>query len=113
MVEVVVYDNNGREQGTVVLELIHVDEASRGEGVTWLCEIFAIKDEYFAWWVSQTYDSKKVGVHFCVRRSNQCRVRTQFRDPFHVDVFRLLPGDSVLSLTWLSMEEKAALKTTG
>lgn len=109
LVEMVVYDNGGRTQGTLVVELVHRDMASQGEGETWLCHAHAVSDEYFDWWMSQTYDSKKVGVHFCLRRGDQCRVRTHYRDPLHADVFRLLPQDAVLGLPWLSMEEKAHL----
>eukprot|EP00438_Fugacium_kawagutii_P008177 Skav214671 [mRNA] locus=scaffold923:459186:464944:+ [translate_table: standard] len=109
LVEIVVYDDRGAQQGTIVAELLRRDEASGGEGETWLCHVHAISDEYFRWWMGQTFEGSKVGIHFCVRRGDQCRVRTNYRDPLHCDVYRHLPQDSALSLGWLTDAEKTGL----
>eukprot|EP00435_Cladocopium_sp_Y103_P028876 s1016_g7.t1 len=109
LVEAVVYDDQGRQQGTVVLELTRCEKKDGIEGEVWMTTVRGIQDAYFAWWVSQTYPDQEIPVHFCGRRGDNCQVATAYRDPLHIDVFRLLPGDSALQLSWLSNEEHAAL----
>ena len=47
--------------------------------------------------------------HFCGRQAHRCTVPTFYRDPIHVDVFRVLPKEAYLELTWLddAMKERA------
>ena len=106
LVEIVVYNDQGQTQGTILVELLREYEDPAHEGRSWLGKIHACQDDYFAWWVSTTYDQGEAGIHFCGRRGDHCSVRTPFRDVLHVDVFRMLPGDSALSLPWLSEDQK-------
>lgn len=106
LVEIVVYTDQGQPQGTVIIELIRELDNEANEGQAWLGKIHACQDDYFAWWVSTTYDRGEAGLHFCARRSDHCTVRTPFRDVLHVDVFRMLPADSVLTLGWLSDDQR-------
>ena len=106
LIEIVVYNDQGQTQGTILVELLREYEDPAHEGRSWLGKIHACQDDYFAWWVSTTYDQGEAGIHFCGRRGDHCSVRTPFRDVLHVDVFRMLPGDSALSLPWLSEDQK-------
>ena len=107
--ELVVYDDHGQQQGTIVVELVRCEKSEGIEGETWTTRVRAVQDEYFSWWMSETYVDGMVTVHFCGRRSDQCQVQTPYRHPLHADVFRLLPGDSALRLSWLTVEQKQAI----
>ena len=109
LAEVVVYDDHGRQQGTILVELKRCEKNEGIEGEVWMTQMMAVQDGYFSWWVSETYPDGEVPMHFCGRRSDHCQVQTAYRNPLHADVFRLLPGDSALQLSWLSAEQKLSL----
>eukprot|EP00435_Cladocopium_sp_Y103_P041032 s1263_g11.t1 len=102
LVEVSLYDNGGRQQGRGVIQLQHRGtEVRPGEGQTWLGRFVAIEDGYYEWWVSTTYREQMIPFHFCQRQAQRCPDTTVYREPIHVDVFRLLPGRSYEKLAWL------------
>jgi hypothetical protein len=105
----VVYDDHGRQQGTIVVELTRCEKSEGVEGEIWMTRVKAVQDEYFSWWMSETYVDGEVPVHFCGRRSDHCQVQTAYRHPPHADVFRLIPADSALQLSWLTVEQKQAI----
>ena len=109
LAELVVYDDHGRQQGTIVVELTRCEKSEGVEGEIWMTRVKAVQDEYFSWWMSETYVDGEVPVHFCGRRSDHCQVQTAYRHPPHADVFRLIPADSALQLSWLTVEQKQAI----
>ena len=107
ILEISVYDDQGRQQGRALLQLSSrtiEDEAE--EGQTWKGRLLAVEDGYYAWWVKHTYPYELLPFHFCGRQVHKCQVKTFFRDPIHVDVFRVLPEDSYKELTWLTDEHR-------
>ena len=110
LLEIAVYDDNGGNQGRAVVTLNgRGEEEERTEGMTWLGKFLAIEDEYYQWWAQKTFEHRTVVFHLCCRPASRCSVRTPYREPVHVDVFRVLPGDSCLRLAWLNNEQKTAV----
>ena len=107
LVEFTVYDNKDAAQGRAVCQLqSRGDEMPGDEGETWLAKVLAIEDDYFKHWYDSTYGLGPVPIHVCARQAHSCRVQTVFRNPLHMDVFRLLPGRSALKVKWYKDEEK-------
>ncbi|CAE8685015.1 unnamed protein product, partial [Polarella glacialis] len=79
-------------------------------GGTWLGKCLAVQDGYYEYWLTQTHgpmkDLRDVPLHFCSVSASRCGVNLIYRDVIHVDVFRMLPGDSALRLGWLSAAQK-------
>ena len=110
LLEIAVYDDHGGNQGRAVVTLSgRGEEEERTEGMTWLGKFLAIEDEYYQWWAQKTFEHRTVIFHLCCRPASRCSVRTPYREPVHVDVFRVLPGDSCLRLAWLKDEHKTAV----
>ena len=110
LLEIAVYDDNGGNQGRAVVTLNgRGEEEERREGMTWLGKFLAIEDEYYQWRARKTFERRTVIFHLCCRPASRCSVRTPYREPVHVDVFRVLPGDSCLRLAWLNDEHKTAV----
>ena len=107
LVELAVYDDRGNQQGRMVAQLkVKGDMAAREEGQVWLAKVLGIEDPYFDWWFQQTYGENQVPLHACSRQAFQCRAGTLYRNPLHMDVFRVLPGRTAMGLSWLSDEKK-------
>ena len=56
-------------------------------------QVLAIEDEYYEYWFENLYgrlaDSPVVFFHFCDVPVGICGSLTEFRNPIHIDVFRL------------------------
>ena len=112
VVEVSLYDDVGRQQGRGVVKLQHraIDDEA-GKGQTWLGFFLAIEDGYYEWWVVNHYPTKVLPIHFCQVAAHRCGEQTLYRDPIHVDVFRILPDDTYLRLPWMTDEKKEKAKS--
>ena len=113
VVEVSLYDDGGQQQGRGVIQLTAraIEDKDTEEGQTWRGQFLAIEDGYYEWWVENTYKMKILPFHFCARQSQQCAVKTLYREPIHIDVFRVIPEDGFLKLSWMTAEKKTeALK---
>lgn len=111
IVEVSLYDDLGRQQGRGVVQLQHrAIEDDAGKGQTWRGWFLAIEDGYYEWWVQNHYPTKVLPFHFCEVAAHRCQEVTLYRDPIHVDVFRVLPGDSYQDLPWMTAEKKEEAK---
>ena len=110
VVEVSLYDDHGNQQGRGVIQLGHrgLDNAEK-DGQTWMGVFLAIEDGYYEWWVKNHYQQNfatGLAFHFCAKQSHRCTEATVYRDPIHVDVFRVLPGRTFLELSWLTAAKK-------
>eukprot|EP00438_Fugacium_kawagutii_P000277 Skav206174 [mRNA] locus=scaffold3494:124406:139670:+ [translate_table: standard] len=106
--EVSLYDDRWMTQGRGIVQLDErAAEDSHGAGQTWKGRFLAIEDDYYEWWVGNTYPYTSLPFHFCARQAHNCREETYYRQPIHVDVFRLLPEDTFASLGWLTDIKKA------
>ena len=102
VLEVSVYDDRGNPQGRAVLQLWEkCMKDEKEEGYTWRGKFLAIEDGYYEWWATTTHPSGMIPFHLCERNAHQCRMTTVYRDPIHVDVFRVLPEKTFLDLAWL------------
>ncbi|CAE8627063.1 unnamed protein product, partial [Polarella glacialis] len=104
------YDHGQRQQGNLLFLLsAAVGELDRTGG-TWLGKCLAVQDGYYEYWLTQTHgpmkDLRDVPLHFCSVSASRCGVNLIYRDVIHVDVFRMLPGDSAIRLGWLSAAQK-------
>ena len=114
--EFAVYDDRHRQQGRAIACLTgpaletNIDGGRMFEG-----QILAIEDEYYEYWVENLFgriqDSPVIFFHFCEVSEASCRSRTAFRDPIHVDVFRLIGAEQMGRLTWLKEEQKEWMKS--
>eukprot|EP00438_Fugacium_kawagutii_P002557 Skav209850 [mRNA] locus=scaffold1684:51014:51871:+ [translate_table: standard] len=103
VLEVSLYDDKWMLQGRGIVQLDErAAEDTHGEGQTWKGRFLAIEDDYYEWWVGNTYPYTSLPFHFCSKQAHNCKEQTYYREPIHVDVFRLLPEDSYLSLGWLT-----------
>lgn len=64
------------------------------------------QDEYYEWWVNSTYPYTSLPFHLCGRQAHNCKEETYYRQPIHVDVFRVLPGETYLGLGWMTDEKR-------
>ena len=107
LLEVSVYDDLGRQQGCGLVQLTERGtEVQPGEGQTWLGKFVSVEDEYYEWWLENTYGQRPIPLHFCQRQAHRCTDETVYRSPIHVDVFRVLPGKSYEKLGWLNGKKK-------
>ena len=110
VLEVSLYDRQGSQQGRGVIQLL---EKTRGEneieGQIWRGRFLCIEDGYYEWWAETTFGTRLVPFHLCERNAQQCREASVYRNPVHVDVFRVLPKKSFLNLVWMTeaLREKA------
>lgn len=111
LVELAVYDDRGDAQGRLVAQLSSKGDAgAHDEGEVWMSKILAVEDPYFDWWADTTYPDRRAALHACARQAGRCTVGTLYRNALHMDVFRLLPGRSAMSLKWPSDDEKARIE---
>ena len=106
IVEISLYDDQWRQQGRGLIQLERKAVEDESEGQTWKGWFLAIEDGYYEWWVGHHYPGKVLPFHFCGRQAHRCTVPTFYRDPIHVDVFRVLPKEAYLELTWLDEAKK-------
>ena len=112
ILELSLYDDRGGQQGRGLLVLTGRGmEDNEKEGQTWIGWFLAVEDDYYAWWVSNHYPVKSIPFHFCAIQAHRCSVPTLYREPIHVDVFRVLPGDSYQDLKWMDDAKKAQAKS--
>eukprot|EP00435_Cladocopium_sp_Y103_P054338 s394_g17.t1 len=109
VVEISVYDDRGDQQGRAVVQLDWraIEDGAGEEGQTWKGRFLAIEDGYYRWWVENTYKMKSLPFHFCARQAHRCAVETLYRAPIHVDVFRIVPEDGFLKLSWMTDDLKS------
>ena len=103
VLEVSLYDNRGSQQGRGVIQLL---EKMRGEeeieGQIWRGRFLCIEDGYYEWWAETVFGRALVPFHLCERNAQQCTQASVYRNPVHVDVFRVLPMRSFESLAWMT-----------
>ena len=68
------------------------EELGDGKGKIHTAQFHAIEDEYFAWWLKNEFKDRPAS-----RRGET----TVYRNPIHVDVFRVLPGEAAAKVSWL------------
>ena len=95
VVEISLYDDRGNQQGRGAIQLKKrgADEEEK-EGQTWMGAFLAIEDGYYDWWAKRHFQANwtsGLAFHFCERQTHRCNEPTVYRDPIHVDVFRILP----------------------
>ena len=62
--------------------------------------MLAVQVGYYKWWVEHSFgpyavDDCVIPFRFCIciRPVNECGVETAYRDPIHIDVFRIIPKE--------------------
>ena len=108
------YDSRNRQQGNLVAYLVEKgDDRGIGQGRMFEAHVVAVQDGYFDYWVEQTYGTfsleRVVPLHFCGVSQSRCPDGTMYRHPLHVDVFRILAKEQVLSVGWLAADDKARI----
>ena len=100
------YDHQGGQQGKILACLSNEEEVT--EGKLFMGYVLAIEDGYYEYWLTQTYGKyhvdRLIPFHFCARQVSRCGVGTRYRDPIHVDVFRIVKLDQLEKLQWLTDE---------
>ena len=82
IVELAVYDDQGSQQGRMVVQLKTRGEAgARDEGQIWLAQNLGIEDPYFDHWFGETYGDGLVPIHACSKQAGRCGVQTLYRNP--------------------------------
>ncbi len=109
------YDNRGQQQGKIVGCIAGpAVETNISGGRVFQGQIIAVQDGYYEHWVAQTYgdysEERVIPFHFCNAPAPDCTSHTAYRNPLHIDVFRILTVDQTLGLKWLSEEDKARLR---
>lgn len=107
ILEAVLYDEGGNRQGRGIIELTHEVETKAGPAKeTFRGTFLAIEDGYYKWWVGDHFKEELVTFQLCSKPASGCRVATPYRDPIHVDVFRVLGGHSARKVVWPDEGEK-------
>ena len=113
VLEVSLYDNRGCQQGRGVIQLL---EKTRGEdeieGQIWRGRFLCIEDDYYEWWAEQTFGTALVPFHLCERNIQHCTQASVYRNPVHVDVFRVLPLRSYQNLAWMNEARREKANNT-
>lgn len=112
VIEASLYDDRGQPQGRGVIQLERraLEDQETKDGQTWKGKFLAIEDDYYEWWVNTTFPGNLLPFHFCARQVTACRVATLYRQPIHIDVFRILPDNAYESLVWLKDAKKEQAK---
>ena len=106
-IEFVGYNDQNRQQGRILGCLAETEPChSRERGMAAQVHVLAIEDEYFEYWHNQTFGEYDVRlltpVHFCEVPIASCQGQTRYRNPLHVDVFRVLSLEDTATLGWLT-----------
>ncbi|CAK9033473.1 unnamed protein product [Durusdinium trenchii] len=111
LLEIGLYHDDGSKQGQAIVQILDGGEDSpEGKGKTHTARFHAVEDGYYEWWLTNEFGDRPVPMHFCRVPASRCGEATVFRNPIHVDVFRVLPGRSALKISWLKDEAKERLK---
>eukprot|EP00438_Fugacium_kawagutii_P018736 Skav212365 [mRNA] locus=scaffold3038:155752:165688:+ [translate_table: standard] len=112
VIEASLYNDQGQQQGRGVIQLERraLEDQEAKDGQTWQGRFLAIEDDYYEWWVNHTYPGNLLPFHFCAHQVTACRVATLYREPIHLDVFRILPDNTYESLVWLKDAKKEQAK---
>eukprot|EP00435_Cladocopium_sp_Y103_P059215 s681_g21.t1 len=106
-------DNRGDQQGKVLAIL--ANEEPIEEGRLFMGHVLAIEDGYYDYWVCQTFGEyhvdRLIPLHFCKKPAHGCQIATRYRDPIHIDVFRLVKHGQLGKLQWLPDEDRERLKS--
>ena len=102
-IEFVGYNDQNRQQGRILGCLAETEPChSRERGMAAQVHVLAIEDEYFEYWHNQTFGEYDVRlltpVHFCEVPIASCQGQTRYRNPLHVDVFRVLSLEDTATL---------------
>eukprot|EP00435_Cladocopium_sp_Y103_P011686 s2887_g3.t1 len=107
VVEAAAYHEDGTRMGHLLLQLLRSDPLGGDSdgGKSWGGVMLAVEDPYYSWWFESTFgalkDGKEVFFHFCRQPQHSCSFRGGYADLIHVDVWRILMKDEVLSTRWL------------
>ena len=111
LLEVGLYHDDGTKQGQAIVQVLDVgEEITDGKGRIHTGHFHAIEDEYYAWWLKKEFAGRPVPLHFCMAPASRCGEATVYRNPIHIDVFRVMPGRSALKVNWLKEEDKRMLE---
>lgn len=79
-----------------------------------MSQVIAVQDGYYEYWVANTFGDyatdRIIPLHMCDCPVNSCTSGTMYREPIHVDVFRLIPLNLVDKVPWLTDEDKKRLE---
>ena len=115
LVEFPAYDNKGNQQGKILACLTNKEDADQvKDGEVYMGQILAVEDGYYQWWLEQTHGpyttSRVIPFHFCGRPADRCSSPTRYREPIHVDVFRLIPLESLGKIQWFTDQDKRRIE---
>lgn len=115
LVEFSAYDDRNRQQGRVLGAITGAAmETYISGGRVFEGQVLAIEDGYYQYWFEELYgklgDSPITFFHFCDVPVGVCKSQTAFRNPIHVDVFRLVNSNQAERLAWLNDSQKAFIK---
>ena len=115
LVEFSAYDDRNRQQGRVLGAITGAAmETYISCGRVFEGQVLAIEDGYYQYWFEELYgklgDSPITFFHFCDVPVGVCKSHTAFRNPIHVDVFRLVSSNQAERLAWLNDSQKAFIK---
>ena len=115
LVEFPGYDNRGHQQGNLLGYLVSpADQGQIRQGKVFHMHVLAIEDGYYEYWYEQTYGAYTVErtnpVHFCGVSAQHCSSHAIYRNPVHIDVFRLLDNEHLKQLRWLTATDKARIE---
>ena len=113
-VEFTGYDDVGGQQGKLLAYLVDEgDDRDCRDGKVYIGHVIAVEDEYYEYWVNETYGAYDMGrtipLHFCKIPARRCSVPTAYRKALHVDVFRLIEADALSFLGWVSEGRRGRL----
>jgi hypothetical protein len=112
LVEFSAYDDRNRQQGRVLGAITGAAmETYISGGRVFEGQVLAIEDGYYQYWFEELYgklgDSPITFFHFCDVPVGVCKSQTAFRNPIHMDVFRLVNSNQAERLAWLNDSQKA------
>eukprot|EP00438_Fugacium_kawagutii_P032553 Skav201089 [mRNA] locus=scaffold2562:74784:76346:+ [translate_table: standard] len=114
-IEFVGYTDRRAQQGRLLGCLAETSPLNeREKGKAGVMHVLAIEDGYYEYWHETTFGAYAptvmTPVHFCDTPTGGCKSKTRFRDPVHIDVFRVLSHDEALGLGWLTDVHKSRIE---
>ena len=108
------YDDQGRQQGNVLAYIVEAADCRQmSKGMIFHGHVIAVQDGYYDFWIEKTFGdysgTRTVPLHFCKCYASRCSESTMYREPIHVDVFRILEPEHLGYLQWLTDEHKKRL----
>eukprot|EP00971_Amphidinium_carterae_P049531 976161-Amphidinium_carterae.1 len=92
--ELVVYDDEGSPQGTLVICVDQCGDASKS-GTPFTGHVVAVSDEYYRWWLFESGMVKDCSFHLCAGAAPSCRWRIKKQQVIHTDRVRWVTRDSL------------------